>query len=392
MLTQEMLYNAITLYHVNKKGWEMKSDLEKVLAEKNLSVDKMLNMSWLDYLKNANEVMATTQTGYGKEWVQETILSSELIERLKLSDSLLVDATIKLMDWKTLDVPVRGWRVRMTLTTELVNAPTGWATNASQVKKLSTPKITLTAKEMKITIYYSDTFLEDSVIAIAQYVLDSIADAYESSIHEVLINGDTATGANVNINIIDANTSTLADWDKTDFLAANGWRKIAISKSATVDAWGNLAIENIRSARAKMWAKWINPAELRLVPDLETYLELLNLSEVETIEKFGWAATIVNGKLAAIDWIKIINREELLRATANGTISATPANNTKGQILLVHTPSINVWIRRGLTTELSRYAEDGITWVTWTARVAVTFNDVQNNVLPTSPAALIVNV
>ena len=288
----------------------MKSDLEKVLAEKNLSVDKMLNMSWLDYLKNANEVMATTQAGYGKEWVQETILSSELIERLKLSDSLLVDATIKLMDWKTLDVPVRGWRVRMTLTTELVNAPTGWATNASQVKKLSTPKITLTAKEMKITIYYSDTFLEDSVIAIAQYVLDSIADAYESSIHEVLINGDTATGANVNINIIDANTSTLADWDKTDFLAANGWRKIAISKSATVDAWGNLAIENIRSARAKMWAKWINPAELRLVPDLETYLELLNLSEVETIEKFGWAATIVNGRLAAIDWIKFNKRKK----------------------------------------------------------------------------------
>ena len=64
----------------------MKADLNKVLAEKNLTVEKMLNMTWLDYEKNANEVMATTQTGYGKEWVQETILASELIERLKLSD------------------------------------------------------------------------------------------------------------------------------------------------------------------------------------------------------------------------------------------------------------------------------------------------------------------
>jgi hypothetical protein len=57
---------------------------------------------------NANEVMGTEQVGFGKEWVEETILSSELIERLKLSDSLLVDATIKLMDGKSLDIPVRG--------------------------------------------------------------------------------------------------------------------------------------------------------------------------------------------------------------------------------------------------------------------------------------------
>ena len=173
---------------------------------------------------------------------------------------------------------------------------------------------------------------------------------------------------------------------------ADGIRKTAIANSATIDAGWNLAIENIRSARAKMWMKWVNPANLRLVPDIETYFDLMNLTEVETIEKFGDSATIVNGVLTALDWIKIVNREELLRATANGKISATPANNTKGQIAIVHIPSVKIGIRRNLTTELSRYAEDGITGVTGTARVAVTLDNTQNNTGTTCASALIVNI
>jgi HK97 family phage major capsid protein len=324
------LYNAIALNHAKKQGGEKLADLNKILAEKNTTVEKLLNMNALDFVqKNANEVLGETNTGFGKEWVEEVILSAELIERLQANDSLLVGATIKLMEGKSLDVPVKGKKVRMSLTTELLNAPTGGSTNATQVKKLGTPKITLNANEMKITIYYSDTLLEDSVVAMAEYVMSEIADAYETSIHEVLLNGDTATGANTNINIIDANTSALPDGDKTDLLSANGIRKLAFTNSATVDAGGNLAVENIRSARAKMGVKGLDPSKLRLVPDMQTYQDLLNLTEVETIEKFGASATITNGTLSAIDGIKIVNREEMLRATANGKISATPANNTK---------------------------------------------------------------
>lgn len=393
-LTDKLMYNAITLYYANKVGWEMEKDMNAVLKSKdNLSVSQLLNLSADKFMKtNANEVMGTTQVGFWKEFVEETILATELIERLKVWGSLLVEATIKLMEGKSIDIPVRGKRVRMSLTTEVVNAPTGGAANTDQIKKVGTASINLTAKEMKITIYYSDTWLEDSVIAVAEYVLQAITDAYDSSIHEILINGDTTTGLNANINIIDWNTTALPDWDKTDLILADWGRKVAFDNTATVDALTNLAIENIRSARGKMGAKGIDPSKLRMVPDLETYTELMNLSEVLTIEKFGTAATIKNGILEALDWIKIINREELLRALATGKQSATPASNVLGQILIVHTPSINVWIRRGLTTELSRYAEDGVTGITGSARIAVTLDNTQNNILATSPSALIINV
>lgn len=394
-LTEQLMYNAITLYHANKIGWDMAKDLNSVLSsEKWLTVDKLLNLSAKDFIKtNANEVMGTTQVGFWKEFVEETILSTELIERLRIGGSLLVDATIKLMTGKSLDVPVRGWRLRMTLQTEQLNAPTGGASNTDQVKKAPTLSINLTAKEMRITIYYNDSWLEDSVIGVAEYVLQAITDAYDSSIHEILLNGDTTTGLNVNINAIVGNTSALPDGNKTDLILADWGRKLAFDNSATVDALTNLAIENIRSARAKMGAKGIDPTKLRMVPDLETYTELMNLTQVETIEKFGEAATIKNWVLEALDWIKIINREEMLRALATGKNDlTTPANNVLWAILIVHTPSINVWIRRGLDTELSRYAEDKTTGITGSARVAVTYDNTQNNILPTSPTALVINI
>lgn len=389
MLTNELLYNAVALYHVNKQGGEMLKDLNDILAKDNLSVEKLLNTP-ANLLKN--DVMGTGQVGFGKEFVEQTILSSELIERLKGIDSLLVDATIKLMSGATLEVPVRWGRVRMVLGAEKVTNPTGWASDTAQVKRVATPKITLTAKKMTITVYYSDEWLEDSVIGVAEYVLSAITDAYDSSIHEILLNGDTEIGNLVNINIIDWNTSALPDWDKTDLLHSDWIRKTAIANGNVVDAGWNLAIENIRSVRAGMWVKGIDPNKLRLCPDIQTYFDLMNLTEVETIEKFGAAATIVNGTLSALDWIKLVNREEMLRANAVGKQSVTPANNVKGQIAIVYTPSINVGIRKGLTTELSRYAEDQTTGVTGSARIAVTLDDTQNNVGATSSSGLIVNI
>lgn len=94
----------------------------------------------------------------------------------------------------------------------------------------------------------------------------------------------------------------------------------------------------------------------------------------------------------AIDGIKIENQEEMYRATATGEISKTPANNTKGQIAIIHCPSVFVGLRRGLTAEGSRYAEDRTTGITGSARFDIGFNDVQNNTQPTSPVALITNI
>lgn len=391
---EALFYNAIALMHVNKKGGEMLNDFSAALKNsgETLTVRQLLDMTGESFLKtNANEAMSTGQAGFGAEFVQEVVLSSELIERLQVEGSLLEGATIKTMTAKTLDLPVRGAKIRMVGTAENPNAPTGGAV-AGENKKAKTAQVSLEAKTLIVTIYYSDELLEDSVINIAEYVMGELTAAYETSVHEIIINGDVDTGANTNINIIDGNTSALPDGNKTDFLKFDGIRKIALTKGTVVNAGGNLALENIRTARAAMGAKGLDPSKLRLVPDISSYFELMNLSPVETMEKFGDAATVKNGVLVAIDGIKIVSREEMIKATATGEISANPALNTKGAMAIVHVPSMIVGIRRGLTTETSRYVEEQLTGVTGSARLALTFNDIQNNKVATAPAALIVNI
>jgi len=391
---EALFYNAITLMHVNKKGGDMLTDFAAALKNSNEThtVSQLLNMTGEEFLKtNANEAMSTGQAGFGQEFVQEVVLSSELIERLNVDGSLLEGATIKLMNSKTLEAPVRGKKRRMFSTVENDNAPTGGAV-AGENTKARTASVSLEAKTLIVTIYYSDDLLEDSVIDIAEFVMGEITASYETSVHEILINGDTATTANTNINAIDGGVADLENGAKTETLLFDGGRKLAFEKSATVDAGGNLAVENIRAGRALMGVKGLDPTKLRLVPSLASYYELMSLSPVETIEKFGDAATIKNGVLVAIDGIKIVHREEMRKALASGKISKTAASNVKGSMLITHQPSVVFGIRRGLTTETSRYAEEQLTGVTGKARVALEFNDVQNNIDPTSPVALIHNI
>ena len=392
-MKESLFLNAIALMHVNKVGGEMLNDFASVLANsgEKLTVGQLLDMPARDFVKtNANEVMSTGQTGFGKEFVEEVVLSTELLDRLRNSSSLLGKAVLRSMIARKQDYPVRGARVRMVSTTENTTLPAGGGV-AAQTRKANTAKITLEASTLIITIYYSDDLLEDSVIAMAEYVMGEITDAYETSIHQILINGDVATGT-ANINWDGANTSTLPDGNNTDFLKFDGARKIALTKGSVVDAGSNLVLETIRLARASMGMKGLDPKDLVLVPDQQTYFELLNLTQAETIEKFGDAATVKNGVLTAIDGIEIVNREELGRALASGEVSSTANLNVKGQIVLIHAPSVNVGIRRGLTTEVSRYPEELTTGVTGSARIAVTFEDVQNTTQPTSPVALIRNI
>lgn len=392
-MKEKLFYSALALNHIAQNA-EMKADFANVLKNEGIdkSVDQLLNMSAEDFIRtNAHEVMTTGQAGFGKEFVEEVVLSHDLIERLKTSGNLLSKATIRQMTARKMEFPVRGASVRMVSVGENSNLPN--LENAKgQVKKARTLSIEMEVKTFAITIYFSDELLEDSVINIANYVMQEIITAYERTLHEVIINGDTETNDNANINIIDGAVADLPDGANTDVLKFDGGRKTAIKKEVVVDAGQNLGIENIRKARALMGVKGLNPADLIIVPDINTYFTLMNLTEVETIEKFGDAATVKNGVLTAIDGINIEMREEMLSAMATGKTSKTESKNDKGQMLIIHAPSLNVGIRRGLTTGTSRYEELMTSGVTGSARFAVKFEDIQNNIKPTSPVSLIVNI
>lgn len=395
----DALYNAVLIQRVHNTVWTKREKAETALnkmfknAKIDAKVENFYDMSFEQFMEtNANEAMSTGQVWFGKEFVDEEILVAMLIERLEDENSLLwliPSSNIKRMNGKKETLPARGKKIRMVGWSENVDIP---ATVTAQLKKAKTVSLSIEAKKLILTVPYTDELLEDSVIAIGTYVIQELSSAFDTSMHQVIINGDTVTGASVNINIIDANTSTLDDGDVTDFIVINdGARKKAFDNTATVNA-GVLDLTDIRGARAKMGIKWVNPANIAMVVSIDVYTKLLGLAQVETSDKFKENATIIKWVLTHIDGMRIIVREELGNATATGEVSGTPALNTTGQIVLIHLPSLWMWIRRGFSTEAERNVKEQQTEVTGSSRVDVVFNDLQVNEQATSSTALIFNI
>jgi HK97 family phage major capsid protein len=185
---------------------------------------------------NANDIMATSADGFGKDFIEDDVLIGQLLERVETSKSILSKFNFKKMLNGTQSVPVRGKKIRMRLTQESTDT-TG---TTAKRKRVPTGKMTITATELVVTIPYSDTFAEDSVVNAVTYIMNALYEAFENSLVEILINGDTATADNTNINIIDGVVNNLPE---DDILAIDGLRKKAIEK-AVIPSVGVLASDD----------------------------------------------------------------------------------------------------------------------------------------------------
>lgn len=288
----------------------------------------------------SNESMSTGQDGYGQDFVP-TDLAGFIISEVRNKSTLMSKLpTPIVMPSATYTIPVEGADPTWYATSENANV-TGTAVTTS---KAGTNDLVLTAKKFSTSVYASGELDEDSIINIKQYLGDKFAKSYADLLDNVILNGDTTTAATGNVNM-DDEAPTAGSY----FLHLDGARKAAITNSKTVNA-GTLDVADIRSARALLGLKGLDPSQLVLCMDLATYYKILSLGQVETIEKFGGAATIVNGVITAIDGIEILGTSLLGKTEADGKISFdTPANNTLGQAILIYKPDMYTGFKRNLS-------------------------------------------
>lgn len=304
-----------------------KEDLKEI---KHLSINKFLETK-------ANEANHTANTGFWEEFVVPEMLASNIIERVREKKSLLTLMNNQMaMMSNPYSFPVEGADVEMTIFPEGKDVPaTGWSTS-----KPWTQKLTLTAKKIGTVNYFTEELFEDSVINFMNFVEKKMATSYVTSLHNIIINWDTTTAATGNINSVDA-----APAANSNYLIGDGLRKKAFDAWRTIDAW-TMDVVDIRGARAKMGLKGTTPEDLKIIMNSELYMKILSLGQVETVEKFGVNATIVKWVLEAIDGMEVVVREEVKNANAAWKVSVTPANNTKGQMVLCHIPSMYLGFKR----------------------------------------------
>ena len=95
-------------------------------------------------------------------------------------------------------------------------------------------------------------------------------------------------------------------------------------------------------------------SKLALICDWDTYMNLLDLDVVTTVDKYGPAATVLTGELGRYKGIRVFAPSYASKTEADGKASTTEANNIKGQITVFNTDGFLAGNRAGVSLYFDR--------------------------------------
>lgn len=205
----------------------------------------------------------------------------------------------------------------------------------------TTAELTMTLKTMIANVPVGNYLIAYGVEGLLSVLRDDIASRLAYNEQSLLLNGDTATGNAYgdNINgIFHASTNpTGVDADDNDYLLMfDGLRKAA-GKSVLVS--GTFALSHIREAIDKLGVYAENRDDLALIVPRNLEVQLLGISELMTLDKYGAGATILTGEIGKIYGISVFATSALATNLHwDGTHKAVGGSNvhTKTTALLVH--------------------------------------------------------
>ena len=297
--------------------------------------------------------MDTAESGYGAD-----LIGAEYIRELwsaARNNDTLVDSirTIPMSD-TTAEVPIDGDLPEMLFVGESTSAS---ASNYATSKTASSSK-TLTTKKFTIQQVWSTELEEDSIIAFTPFLRDRLNMSASLYLGSAYLNGDTTNAGTGNINLDDADPD-----DTKHYLAWDGirhyWLVDASGQGKSMAA--SLDPLEIQRARGKLnggdddvdnlikninWGR--SASDLLLVCDWDTYMAMLEIDAVQTIDKYGPAATLVTGELGRYAGIPIISPSYASKTMADGKASTTEASNTLGQITVFNPSGFLAGERRGV--------------------------------------------
>lgn len=303
----------------------------------------------------ANDAMDTAESGFGLDLVQ-TSWGTELWRAARDADPLVQQIRQVPMAQPTHDVPID------TTLPEMLFVGESTASNAAAYATSNTGSSNraLAAKKFTIQQMWSGELNEDSIIPYTPFLREQLAESLAQYTGSAMYNGDTTNAGNGNINTDDADPG-----DTKHYLAFDGIRhRSLVDDSTGLDVAAAITLNDIWTLRGRMkvgdddidnavdnrnWGKNLN--DLVIVCDWDTYMSLLALDEVTTVDKYGPAATVIAGELGRIAGIRIVSPAYASKTEADGKASTTEASNTKGQLTLLN---VSGWLR-GVRREMQLF-------------------------------------
>ncbi len=273
-------------------------------------------------LDSVLRALSTTGVGTGAEFVP-TGMSQELINEFR--QDLQVAGLFRTinMPTKVYELPVSGAPGVAYHVTENTGDSGQTAVPATTP---GTAKVTFTAQDIATLVHVSDDETQDSIVPMVPFIQGNMLRALANGLEDAIINGDTtATHQDTDTEAAGA-TAVQTVW--------KGLRKHALANNYKVDI-SSFSLASLIAMRKLMGKYGSNPNRLAWVVSNSAYNQMIGFAEVETVDKFSTAATIVNGVLERLFGIPVIvspfMREDLDATGVNGA-----SGNTKTGILLVH--------------------------------------------------------
>lgn len=293
----------------------------------------------------ADEVMYSTQNGYGDQWVP-TLMNAQLWRTVRLNAAVLGLFTQFDMPSQPYDYPTES--------TDPTFYMVGETTGEAQLvltggpftdSKIGTAKLTFSAGKLGAISYWTEEQEEDGIIAAEPQIRDQYGVKFGHAIDDVIINGDE-TNDNTNINTEGTDIA-----DTSMYLILDGLRHEALITTATDSRDGTtLTIDDFGLTQALMGTAGkygVNPADLVFLSDPAVWHRAKLLGEVMTLDKIGPMATVITGQLAGIFGSPYIVSEDYPLTDATGKVDDTAGDNVKGSFLAVNRRGVLVgWRRR----------------------------------------------
>lgn len=326
---------------------------EQAFEKRDALVDNLHVRSILPTTR-ADEIVTSTATGYGDEWIG-IAYSGSLWEKARNNR---IFQTLQGKGMRVEEVP-QGHESTVIFTEG--SDPTVYTlTQSADLDAVSRPTVivpvtapgtgqtTLTPGYLGMAVAYTSVFEEDSLIAAAPQLTRQMNEKAEETVEQLFINGDTATSGNVNY---DGTTDSTTNYWK----ASNGARKYALVTGSSTSRDGGGLDENDFRLTLKLFPSAIRTRKTQcaFIIDSDTHNTALDILAAKTQDVRGTNATLDSGVLENIYGVDVMESGFLLLTASDGKVTYN-ATGTLGTILGVYAPYWAMGWKRRVTVETQK--------------------------------------
>lgn len=358
----------------NVSNSQVENDPEKIKAQETLAAKRLENAQKMEeagidkaeidaYMKNANELMHTGNTGFGAELIPTEVLTQEVLDLVPKYSTFLG----ALPGFHGTNMPISA-KVPVIGETGFFKGNTEQTTGAQALpqasNRLATGEVVITQAPLIADVFITKRELTYSIVDLENLVKTRLASALARTIESMIINADVEAGAVGNVNSDDQAPATTfaATGGAADhrLLLDHGLREVAINGSGLTVNAGALDMGDFVAMMNILGDLAANPADLLWLFNRSTYNKALTLDAFAKANERGQQSTIDGKAISNVFGADLFIGRDVPKTEADGKMSATASNNTLGQFLLFHKAAVQYGYGMPFEVEVTRVAGKGV--------------------------------